>query len=184
MASFSTAPGVLIAVPQLKDPNFRRSVIVMVEHDEKGALGLVVTHALSHTCAAVASGFGLEWPGPREANVLKGGPVEPQSLWMLHADGWCFDETMRVADGVAVSRSKEALERMCKGGEATLRMLVGYAGWGPGQLEGEIASGAWITGPVTPQIVFEWGPKEVWVRALHAMGIDPAHLVESAGTLQ
>ena len=184
MAGFSTAPGLLIAVPQLRDPNFERAVVLMVEHSAQGALGLVLTQTIEHPCAAVTEGFGLEWPGGAGAQLLKGGPVEPQSLWMLHPDGWCFDETMRVADGIAVSRSREALERMCNAGEANLRMLVGYAGWGPGQLEQEISTGAWIVGPVSVQAVFEWTSEAVWLRVLHGMGIDPAFLVEGAGTLQ
>ncbi len=184
MTEFSTAPGTLIAVPQLEDPNFLRSVVVMVEHGREGALGLVINHELSHDCAAVAEGFGLPWPGVEGSKLAKGGPVEPQSLWMLHDDGWCFDETMRVADGIAVSRSREALTRMCEGEESRLRMLVGYAGWGPGQLEAEISAGAWIVGPTTIELIFEWSPDEVWALALGQLGIDPAHLVEGASTVQ
>ncbi len=184
MTEFSTAPGTLIAVPQLEDPNFLRSVVVMVEHTREGALGLVINHELSHECAKVAEGFGLSWPGVPGAKLAKGGPVEPQSLWMLHDDGWCFDETMRVADTIAVSRSREALTRMCEAEEPRLRMLVGYAGWGPGQLEAEISSGSWIVGSTTPALIFDWAPDEVWARALHQLGIDPAHLVEGAGTVQ
>ncbi|MCA9541736.1 MAG: YqgE/AlgH family protein, partial [Myxococcales bacterium] len=162
MGRFTTAPGVLIAVPQLLDPNFLRSVVVMIDHDERGALGLVVNQPLPHQCAAVAAGFGLAWGGDEDAPLLRGGPVEPQSLWMLHDDGWWFDETMRVADGVGVSRSREALTRMCEGGEAKLRLLIGYAGWGPGQLEGEIAAGSWIVAKVSPALVFEWPADEIW----------------------
>lgn len=184
MTEFSTAPGTLIAVPQLEDPNFLRSVVVMVQHGREGALGLVINHELSHDCADVAKGFGLAWPGREGARLAKGGPVEPQSLWMLHADGWCFDETMRVAEGIAVSRSREALTRMCEAEEPHLRMLVGYAGWGAGQLEAEISAGAWIVGPTTLELIFEWPPEEVWSRALEQLGIDPAHLVEGASTVQ
>ncbi len=181
---FSTVPGTLIAVPQLEDPNFLRSVVVMVEHTWEGALGLVINHPLSHECAAVVAGFGLDWPGQPEARLAKGGPVEPQSLWMLHNDGWCFDETMRVADGISVSRSREALTRMCEAEESQLRMLVGYAGWGPGQLENEISTGAWVVGETTKDLIFEWSSDEAWTRALWQMGINPAHLVEGAGTVQ
>ena len=184
MGGFSTAPGILIAVPSLQDPNFHRSVVVMIEHDAQGALGLVVNAPTPHGCADVAEGFELRWPGSPDALLMRGGPVEPQSLWMLHDDGWCFDETMRVADGIGVSRSREALTRMCEGEEATLRMLVGYSGWGPGQLEREIAEGAWITGPISADLVFRWPAEETWERALRGLGIDPAHLVEGARTLQ
>ncbi len=184
MTDFSTAPGVLIAVPQLADPNFHRSVVMMIQHDRDGALGLIVNQPTHHGCVDVTTGFGLPWGGDGDARLRRGGPVEPQSLWMLHPDGWGFDETMRVADGLSVSRSREALTRMCEAGEAELCLLVGYAGWGPGQLEREIAAGSWITGPSVADMVFEWAPDEVWLRALSNLGIDPAHLVEGAGMVQ
>lgn len=184
MSEFSTASGVLIAVPQLDDPNFHRSVVAMISHDREGAYGLVINAQLPHACAEVAAGFELPWPGSGESRLCRGGPVEPQSLWMLHDDGWCFDETMRVADGIAVSRSREALTRMCEGGEQQLRLYVGYAGWGPGQLEAEIARGSWIVGELSAEMLFSWPVDEMWARALARLGIDPAHLVETAGTVQ
>lgn len=181
---FSAAPGVLIAVPQLQDPNFLRAVIVMIEHTPEGALGLILNQPTPHACGEVARELGVPWPGPPDRRLRRGGPVEPQSLWMLHDDGWCFGETMRVAPGVAVSRSREALTRMCEGDESRLLLLVGYAGWGPGQLEREIAAGAWITSETSAEMVFEWPVDEVWSRALRWMGIDPAHLVEGGGSVQ
>lgn len=182
--SFSTAPGVLIAVPQLVDPNFLRSVVVMIEHTPEGALGLVINHPTDQTCAAVTESLDLEWPGDPETRLLRGGPVEPQSLWMLHHDGWSFSETMRVAAGIAVSRSREALNRMCEAEEERLVLCVGYAGWGAGQLDSEIGAGAWLTTETSESLVFEWSRSTVWERALRGMGIDPAHLVEGGGTLQ
>lgn len=184
MPRFSTAPGVLIAVPQLMDGHFERAVVVMVEHDQDGALGLVINHALERRCHEVVDGFELPWPGVSEDRLRRGGPVEPQSLWMLHDDGWCFDETIRVSGGVSVSRSSEAISRLCIGGESSLRLLVGYAGWGAGQLESEIQAGSWIVGELSAELVFEWPTAEIWVRALGALGIDPAFLVEGADLIQ
>lgn len=184
MSAFSTAPGVLIAMPQLVDPNFNRAVVMMVEHDARGALGLVINQVMPHGCSAIAAGFGLSWPGDEGVPLRKGGPVEPQSLWMLHDDGWAFDETMKVCPGVSVSRSREGLTRMCNGGEHHLRLLVGYAGWGPGQLEGEIAAGSWLTAPADKAQIFDWPADQVWQRALGTLGIDPAFLVQGGSTLQ
>jgi putative transcriptional regulator len=180
---FSAAPGILIAVPSLTDPNFHRSVVVMVEHTSDHAVGLVVNMPMPHGCAEIARELGVPWPGAPDARLRKGGPVEPQALWMLHDDGWCFDETMRVAPGVAVSRSREALERMCAGDEDRLVLLVGAAMWGQGQLDNEIAEGAWIASEATASVVFDWPPGEAWERALRRMGIDPAHLVEGDRSL-
>lgn len=182
--TFCAAPGVLVAMPELDDPNFHRSVVVMVEHDERGALGLVINHPLDHECASVAAGFGLPWHGAPDTPLLRGGPVERQSLWMLHDDGWAFDETMRVCPGVAVSRSREALTRMCRGEERRLRLLVGYSGWGAGQLEGEIAAGSWLVAPASIEQVFTWPRDEVWDRSVRSLGIDPAFLVGGGGMVQ
>lgn len=184
MAEFSTSPGVLIAVPQLDDPHFHRSVVLMIEHDAEGAVGLVINHPIEHRCAEVTGGFGLAWPGHPGATLRKGGPVSLESLWMIHRDGWCFDETQRVGDGLAVSRSREALTRMCEGDEEALTLVLGYAGWGPGQLEQEIATGSWIVGPARRDLVFDVPPEQVWHEALAGLGIDPAYLVEPAGTIQ
>jgi len=181
---FSTVPGVLVAMPQLLDPNFERSVVVMVEHDHRGAVGLVVNQAIEHACSAVCDELALPWPGAADAQLLRGGPVEPQGLWMLHDDGWGFEETMRVCPGVAVSRSREAIARMCAAREARLSLLVGYAGWGGGQLEREILEGSWLVAPCSAELVFEWPRAEVWTLALRSLGVDPAHLVGGQGGLQ
>ena len=182
--AFSTAPGILIAVPQLVDPNFLRSVVVMIEHNEDGALGLVVNHPTDQPCASIVEALGLPWHGGETDLLLRGGPVEPQSLWMLHNDSWSFDETMRVFSGVAVSRSRDALTRMSEAGEQRLLLTVGYAGWGAGQLEHEISAGAWITSNPTEALVFDAPRDRVWEQALWSMGINPAHLVEGGGTVQ
>ncbi len=181
--SFSTAPGVLIAIPQLADPNFHRSVVLMVEHNAEGALGLVLNMELEHLAANVAVELGLTWPGHPEMHLRKGGPVEPQSLWMLHDDGWAFPETMKAIPRVSVSRSREALTRMCMAKEQQLVFLVGYAGWGAGQLEREIAQGTWLTSTAVPEMVYEWPADEVWERSLRRLGVDPAHLVETIGEI-
>lgn len=182
--SFSTAPGILIAAPQLADPNFHRAVVLMVEHNDQRALGLVINVELPHAAAEVAAELGATWVGHPEAKLRRGGPVEPQSLWMLHDDGWAFSETMRALDHVSVSRSREALTRMCAAREQRLVFLAGYAGWGAGQLEREIAQGAWLVSRASPEMVYEWPVASIWERALRAMGVDPAHLVEAAGAIQ
>jgi putative transcriptional regulator len=175
---FSLHPGVLIAAPQLDGPAFSRSVILLIQHDADGAVGLVLNQVINHPCTEVTAAFGLPWNGEVEARLRRGGPVEPQSLWMLHGDGWAFDETTRVALGVSASRSREALTRMSLGGEARLRLFVGYAGWGPGQLEREIARGVWIHGEASADLVFEVVPEEMWRVCLARLGIDPACLMD------
>jgi len=171
-------------MPQLQDPNFHRSVVLMIEHTDEGALGIVLNHLTEFHCSDVSDSFDLEWPAGDSLMLRRGGPVEPQSLWMLHDDGWSFEETMRIAPGVAVSRSREALTRLCEADEDRVRLMIGYAGWGPGQLEQELAQGTWLTGELGAELIFEVEVEDAWSTAVRALGIEPAQLVEAGSTLQ
>ncbi len=156
----------------------------MLEHNEDGALGLVINHETEHHCSEVADSFQLSWPKGELLPLRRGGPVEVQSLWMLHDDAWFFDESTLVAPGIAASRSREALTRMFGADETRLRLFVGYAGWGSGQLEEEIASGSWLTTAAVPEMLFDWPAEEVWERTLGMLGIDPAFLVDGSALVQ
>jgi len=176
-------PGLLIATPSLADPNFNRTAILMLQHDDEGSLGLVLNRPTKHACSEVAKSLNIEWELDDTHFVSLGGPVEPQSLWMVHPNHWIFDESIQIGSGLAVSRSESALRRMCLAGEAQLRMFIGYAGWGPGQLEEEIKAGAWILTDVTDALIFRTADAEVWDRAFAQIGIDPGFLVSSNETL-
>ena len=156
----------------------------MIEHTDEGALGLVLNHTTDFHCSDVAESFDLEWPAGEDVSLRRGGPVEPQSLWMLHDDGWSFEETMRICPGVSISRSRAALTRLCEADEDRVRLIVGYAGWGPGQLEEEIAQGTWLTGASTAELVFECEIERLWETAVRMLGVEPAHLVEAGSSLQ
>ncbi len=182
--SFCVAPGVLIAMPQLQDPNFLRTVVLMIDHNEEGALGLVISRTLPRSCREVSEGLGFSWCGAPEALLRQGGPVDPYSLWLLHDERWSFEETINLGSGLAVSRSREALMQMCQEGAQELLLLVGYAGWASDQLEQEISAGAWLTAPLSREMLFGWPPEQLWAQSLEAMGINPAFLVEGARSLQ
>ncbi|MBU1432508.1 YqgE/AlgH family protein [Myxococcota bacterium] len=182
MSDLILAPGVLIAMPQLRDPFFERSVVLMLEHSEEGALGLVINRPTDQPCQRVAQAFEVPWTGDIDARLLRGGPVEPQALWLLHEGGWSFDDTHRVIDGIGVSRSREAMARILEA-EGALTLLIGCAGWGPGQLEEEIARGAWLIGEAKPEML-RWPLEARWSRALKLIGVDPARLVGGGATRQ
>ena len=184
MERFQAAPGVLIAMPQLLDPNFHRSVILMVEHTDEGALGLVINHETEHLCSEVARTFNLDWHVGQHIHLRRGGPVERQSLWMVHGPTWSFDETQTIDDVFGISRSKAALERLFRANEPDLRLIIGYAGWGPGQLEQEVAEGSWLHCDVRSELMFDWPANEVWERSIRQLGLDPAQLVGSPSSLQ
>ncbi|MCA9692196.1 MAG: YqgE/AlgH family protein [Myxococcales bacterium] len=183
----------LCAVPQLEDPNFRRSVILMIEHNDEGAFGLVVNQVLPTSIREVLGSLGFTWTGEPEAQVRRGGPVEPIRGFVLHdIDGWdpLADE---VVEGVYLTTSLEAVAASTeneigdRGGR--LLFLLGYAGWGAGQLESEMAAGSWVAVPlygvtsdipgmsVAPGWFLQAEPDAMWGEALRSTGIDPARVV-------
>ena len=199
MSATSTSLGkhLLCAVPQLRDPNFERSVVLMLEHGAEGALGLVLNNPLPNTVAEVADGLGLQWVGDPEATVRLGGPVEPMRGWILHEDpNW--DPTAHLMfPGVHLTTSLDPVQRagnlVCGEDQARFLFLLGYAGWGEAQLEAEIAVGSWVAVPidarpddgafagVSPSWLFETEPEDMWDEALRSIGVDPARLVGLKG---
>jgi len=192
----SLAQHLLCAVPQLLDPNFVRSVILIVDHTTKGAFGLVLNNALPTSTAEMASAIGLLWAGPEDALVRLGGPVEPSRGFILHDrpewDPLAEALTPELFLTTSLDAVKEASDqdkpRLAAHGAPALALL-GYAGWGPGQLEAEMASGSWMPVPlrpegregegVRPSWLWSVNPDEMWAEALRAIGIDPAWLVGS-----
>jgi putative transcriptional regulator len=180
----TVAPGFLIAMPQLPDPNFERSVVLMVEHGPKGSLGLIVNRPSDLRLAEVLQTLGFEWAGDPDAVIWSGGPVTPQSGWLLHEP---LDEVVEpesaieVVGGIHLSTSPTHLRSVAAAPPARLRFLLGYAGWGAAQLESELANGSWLLAPATPQLLFDTPPERMWQAAIRSLGIDPASLVPAHG---
>ncbi|MFO0748820.1 MAG: YqgE/AlgH family protein [Myxococcota bacterium] len=180
--SFTLAPGLLIAMPSLADPNFHRSVIVLAAHTREGAFGLVINQPLDLPVAAICSEAGIAWRGGHTQKVLCGGPVERQRGWLLHATSKRFEGTQVVDEGLSLTASRDGLVAYASDPDGTFRLLLGYAGWGPGQLDREVLQGSWLTAPLRPELVFDTPRADVWARALSLSGIDPAHLVDAPPT--
>ncbi|MBX7084505.1 MAG: YqgE/AlgH family protein [Nannocystaceae bacterium] len=189
--SESLARHVLCAVPQLTDPNFRRSVVLMLDHDERGALGLVVNHLGRNGVGEVFGGLGLRWRGPSLARVRVGGPVEPNRGWILHDDEAWDPSAQAVLPGLWLTTSLDqvtAAGHHDTGATGPLLFLLGYAGWAPQQLEGEIAAGSWVPVPIgegglPATWLFHADPDAMWHEALRAIGIDPGRMLGlSSGT--
>ena len=183
MSALSLSGKVLIAVPQLLDPSFHRAVVLVLDHSEDGTIGLVINHPTEHPCAELITNFELTWQGDPESVLGCGGPVEPHSLWILHREALAIDDATPVLDGVAVSRSRAALEPLCAASGGEMRLLIGYAGWGAQQLDSELAQGSWVVAPASASMLFEWPADQVWRRALGSVGIDPALLVSGSGSV-
>lgn len=176
--SFCVAPGLLIAMPSLLDPNFFRSVVLLCAHSSEGAFGLVVNAPLEIDVAAICAEAGIDWEGPSETKVYSGGPVERQRGWLIHDASATYAGSQAIAEGVALTTSQEGLQAYGQQPLGRFRLLLGYAGWGPGQLDREITSGSWLTAPMDQDIVFSTRPETVWRAALASVGVDPAHLVD------
>lgn len=182
MANSDLAPAFLVAMHQLWDPNFRGSVVLMLHHDDEGAVGLVVNRTTDIHMAALCETFGFTWKGAPELRVDWGGPVQPELGWMLLGDaGFEAPDLESVSEGIQFTRSNDALRKVAETPPRRMRMFLGYAGWGPGQLERELAQGAWLVAPVTPQLVFETPKDRLWGDVVRSLGIEPATLVQTQG---
>jgi putative transcriptional regulator len=158
----------LVAAPTLMDPHFQRAVLVMLEHSGDGALGLVLNQPTEiHAVDALPEPLCDLVP---EAHLIhRGGPVQPAAVIILAE----FDTPGRAAgivvDRIGIVDPEEAVDDLA-GHVGQLRVFGGYAGWGPGQLEGEIAEGAWIDVPAQPEDIFTTTPERLWSAALERKG--------------
>ena len=180
----SLAPALLVAMPQLLDPNFRRTVVLLIHHDAEGTFGVVLNRTTEIRASQLCESIEVEWRGDPDAEIHWGGPVQPQTGWVLFdaSEGDDAEEDVReVVPGVGFAGSLAVLRRMASAPPGQLRILLGYAGWGPGQLESELAQGAWLVAPAEPAFVFETELDEMWTQVVRSLGIEPATLVSSRG---
>jgi len=174
--------GLLLAMPTLADPNFARSAVLMIEHSSSGSLGLVINRPMDLRVAEVMEMLAVPWGGASEDCVWSGGPVTPQTGWLLHSPVEIPGvDAMSVAPGIALSTSAEQLQAVSQWPPSRVRFLMGYAGWGPGQLEFELAHGSWLVAGASPELVFDTDPEDVWESAIRSLGVEPATLVPGVG---
>jgi putative transcriptional regulator len=181
----SLAPCLLLSMPQLVDPNFNRTVVLLCKHVEEGAFGLIVNRPLVTST--------------RDLDVWAGGPVEPERSWILVNDGpvaagavgavgaVANDEpddvpVMHVAEGLSLSASSELMCRLLQPNPPkNARLILGYSGWGPRQLEAELNASAWLIADVDRELIFNTPAEEMWETAIRRLGADPATLQMSRG---
>ncbi len=177
----SLAPGFLIATPQLLDSNFERAVVLMIEHTSKGSMGLVINRTAPLTFKDLARSQELQVANMRRDHALfHGGPVEPYRGFVLH-DSMLIEERNEVSPGLFLSVTSDALSPLLLDESACVRFCLGYAGWGPGQLEREVKLGSWLHTDANPRAVLHEDPKQIWDNAIRSMGIEPGWLVPSGG---
>jgi putative transcriptional regulator len=159
----------LVASSRMGDPRFQRSVILMVRHDKKGALGIAINRPLGmRPLSALLEALGDTAPaGTASVRIFAGGPVQPEIGFVVHSTDYGRQDTVRVTADVAVTASLDVLSDMArdKGPQKSL-VAVGYAGWGAGQLEGEMARDDWLIAPADPALVFDTPRERVWDEAM------------------
>lgn len=184
LESANLAPGLLLAMPQLSDPNFSRAVVLMIEHSAQGSFGLVVNHPSPIRASELLESLEMIWQGEDSAVVWAGGPVSPSTGWVLHepvAIAQPGQGTIEITSSISLSTSPDRLRAIASQPPRNIRLLLGYSGWGPGQLESEMARGAWLHAAAEPDLVFDTPANDMWDRAMKSLGISPESLFVGRG---
>jgi len=164
----SIAGQLLIATPAMRDPRFDHAVILMVRHDRDGAMGIVINRPLGEKpLAELLAAFGAkDTPATGNVRIFLGGPVQLEAGFVVHSTDYRRPETLDVDARFAATSSREVLRDIAnKAGPMKSLIAFGYAGWGPGQLEGELAHNVWYTAPADPGLVFDDDRDKVWEHA-------------------
>ena len=178
----------LIAMPNQLGDAFERTVIYVCEHNEHGALGLVINRASDVTISdvwtnlAVVDEMSIPYAAHASETVLVGGPVQTERGFVLHTPFHEYAATIKINDHLGLTSSRDILEDIARGeGPAHMLLALGYAGWGAGQLEDELARNAWLNVTADEHVLFETLPRERYNQAMRLLGFDAAMLSEQTG---
>ncbi len=174
----------LIAMPALTDPNFFHAVTYICEHNEEGAMGIMVNRPIELQLTDVFEQLDIKVTDGNlsEQHVYIGGPVQTDRGFVLHTATSTWDSTLKVAPEISVTTSRDILEAIAIGkGPDQALVALGYAGWGPGQLESEIAGNAWLSGPADNNIIFRLENGARWQAAADLLGVDITLMSGEAG---
>jgi putative transcriptional regulator len=177
----AATPMMLISMPQLADPNFSRTVVLLCEYGSEGAFGLIVNRPMeqpAHEMVQTEPAIDIR----EDVHLFTGGPVEPMRAWVLTSRPSLDHDATEVADGVFLSASPAAIRTALQTPPGQdVKVLVGYAGWSAGQLDAEMAQASWLMVPVGADLIFGSAPADMWDKAIARLGADPAHLLGSPG---
>jgi putative transcriptional regulator len=159
----------LVATPEMRDPRFVETVIYIVKHGKEGTFGLVINRPLAKgPVEDLLKGFGIDHTEAKgEIIVHYGGPVSPRAGFVLHSDDVLVEESAKVANGIAMTSDPKLIEAMAQGkGPRQSLLIMGYAGWAPGQLEGELMAGSWFVVSGDKALIFGQDAERKWQRAM------------------
>lgn len=170
-------PLLLLAMPQVVDPFFHKSVVLLIRHHDEGSFGFIVNRPTGIKVDAVLEGLEIAWRGAAEELAYFGGPVQPEvGTVLFDSEAGIDEQDDRVAPGIGMTQRIEVLQSFAEAPPTAMRLLLGYAGWGDGQLVTEILRNDWVTAPVRNDLVFGDDPDAVWRQGFASVGIDTATL--------
>jgi len=165
----------LIAMPSLSDPNFHHTTTYLCEHNDEGALGIIINRPMETRLADILDHMDITTHIDAVAAqpVYMGGPVQNDRGFVLHEPVGSWEATLQVTDSIGLTSSRDILEAIAQGtGPVRSLISLGYAGWGSGQLEEELAANAWLNGPASSKVVFEIPSEQRWAAAAALIGVD------------
>jgi putative transcriptional regulator len=174
----------LIAMPAMTDPYFAKTLTYICEHNERGALGVVLNRKIDLDFKALFEQINIPLDAVELAGmpIHYGGPVQMDRGFVLHQPEGEWQSSLAIAEGIALTTSKDILEAVGRGeGPDKLFVTLGYAGWDAGQLEHELGQNAWLTVPATPQLIFDEPTETRLAAAMNLLGVDFASLADEAG---
>jgi putative transcriptional regulator len=175
------APVLLLSMPQMLDPNFARTVVLLAEYGKHGAFGLVVNRMMAEPAHEVIR---AEPPMDirKDVHLYVGGPVEPNRAWVLTTQRELDGDALEITDGVYLSAAPHLIRHTLQSSpDPQVRIVVGYAGWAPGQLDEELASSSWLMAPVQTDLLFDIPVERMWETAIRRLGAEPSALQSSPG---
>lgn len=181
MANASLAPVLLVSMPQMLDPNFAKTVVLLAEYGAHGAFGLVLNRRMDEPAMSIVTADEPLEIHPK-MHLYTGGPVEPTRAWIITSRADVDPEALEVMAGVYLSASPTLVRRTLESApDPGIRMVVGYAGWGAGQLDVELAQGSWLMAPVEADLIFDTSSDAMWEAAIRRLGAEPSMLHGSSG---
>jgi putative transcriptional regulator len=174
----------LIAMPGMLDPNFSTTVTLVCEHNDEGALGIVINRPTTLKLGGLFEQLSVDDadPGTAANPVLSGGPVGTERGFVLHGSKHTYENTLAVSENICLTLSRDVIDAMATGdGPEQALVAIGYAGWEAGQLEEEMLANSWLSVPATPEIVFDTPFADRWDSAARTLGIDIACMTPDAG---
>jgi putative transcriptional regulator len=173
-------PTLLIAMPRVLDPFFYKSVVLLIEHQPAGALGLIINHPTRVSVAEMLSVININWRGERDARIHLGGPVQTHVGTMLLGDTAAEERielaSIEIHPRIRLSQNIQLLSELMDDLPDQIKLFLGYAGWGPGQLDNELERNDWLLAPVDPDLIFASESPKIWEAALGLIGIRPESL--------